>query len=301
MKKSNLLLIAILSLVVSVSFAQTTDSRDHYSRNSFWTETLFNGPVKGKFKWQLDFQWRKTSDPSNSVGGSSNMFTNSYQHVYRPWLHYQLTDNIRLSLSPIGLWETYTGTVESGGSKKVQPELRVCPQLTITNKFFDRVTIDQRYRYEFRYFGNKVDTDRSEFTDYSASTEYNLKKQRLRYFVRATIPLNHKTLEKNTFYIVAWNEIFMGLGKNTANDKLWDQNRTFCLLGYKPKWDRPMRFELGYGMVVKNNFSSKIDTEGNFVETGHLIERNNVLQVYVIFENMNKLFKKDQPKPAETK
>lgn len=303
MKKSILVILALVYLMTNGANAQTTDSRTVNPRNSFWTETVINGPIKGKFKWQMDLQYRRTSDPEDIAGGSSNMFKNNFQHVYRPWIHYQLNDNVRFSLSPLGFWETYTSAVESGSTRKVQPEFRICPQLTLTNKLFDRVNIDQRYRFEYRMLGNKVTTDKAEFTDYSLGSDFPMsgRKTRMRYFVRATLPLNHKTLEKNTFYLVAWNELFVAFGKNTSNDKIWDQNRTFCLLGYKPNWERPVRFELGYGMISKNTFSSKIDANGQFVETGHIIEKNNILQVYIIVENFNKLIKKEKAKPSETK
>ena len=300
------LLTAIL-LVTKVIVAQTptTDTRPLVNRNSFWTETVINGVIKNKFKWQMDFQYRRTSDPadlSGKSGYSGNMFKNDFQHVYRPWVHYQINDNIRVSLSPLGFWETYTGSLESGSARKVQPEYRICPQLTITNKIWDRVIIDQRYRYEFRYFGTKVTTAKAEFTDYSLGTDFPDagRKMRMRYFLRAIVPLNHKKLEKNTFYIIAWNEVFLGLGKNTANDKIWDQNRTFCLLGYKTNTEFPMRFEVGYGAIYKNNFASSINSAGQLYETENKIEKNNILQVYIIFENFNKLFSlKPKDKPVD--
>ena len=293
MKKIIICILAINS--IANAFGQTTGSREVLSRNSFWTETIINGVIKDKWRWQMDYQYRRTSDMSDAVNGSHNMFKNDFQHVYRPWLHYQMNENVRFSLSPVGFWETYTSALESGSVRKVQPEFRICPQFTLSNKIFkNRISIDQRYRYEFRYFGNKVASDKNEFLDYSYGMDFPStgRKQRARYFIRATIPLNHPTLEKNTFYITAWNELFIGLGKNTANDKIWDQNRSFVMFGYKPKWDIPMRFELGYSAIYKNTFTSKIDAQGQFIETGHIIEKNNILQVYIIFENFNKIFQK---------
>lgn len=293
MRKTLFLFLFIISL--THSWSQTaTDSRSFDKRYSFWTETVINGVIKDKWRWQLDFQYRRSSDPSSVIDGSSNPFKNNFQHVYRPWVHYQMNENIRFSLSPIGFWASYTGLGEGNGVRKVQPEFRVCPQVTLSNKILNRVTIDHRFRYEFRFFGTKTATDKFEFSDYGYGMDFpsSGRKQRMRYFLRATIPLNHKTLEPNTFYFTGWNELFLGLGANTANDKIWDQNRCFMMLGYKPKWNFPMRFELGYASVWRNTFTSTINAQGQFVETGSVIEKNNVLQVYVIFENFNKLFQK---------
>lgn len=240
----------------------------------------------------MDYQYRRMSDASDVTHASHNLFKNSFQHVYRPWIHYQMNDQIRLSLSPLGFWETFTPASEGGGNRKIQPEFRICPQVTVTHKV-GRVTIDNRYRYEFRFIGTKVnETQGSEF-GYSQGFDfpYANRKMRLRYFLRAIVPLGkHQKLEEKTFYIIAWNEVFLGLGKHTNNDKIWDQNRTFCLLGYKPATRLPMRFEVGYGLQVANRFSSTV-TGGVLTETSNKIERNNILQVYVIFEDFNQLFR----------
>ena len=125
--------IFLFSVSIHLLWSQTaTDSRSFEKRNSFWTETVVNGVIKDKWRWQLDFQYRRSSDPTNVVGGSSNPFKNNFQHVYRPWVHYQMNENIRLSLSPIGFWESYYGAGEGNGVRKVQPEFRICPQVTLS-------------------------------------------------------------------------------------------------------------------------------------------------------------------------
>ena len=267
-------LLLVLGLVLPfVAYSQST--RVPYNRYCFWTETVINGVIKDKWKYQLDYQYRTTSEPSNVQAEKSNMFSNPFQHVYRPWIHYQASPKVRLSLSPIGFWESYYSAAEGGGKEKIQPEFRICPQITLSDKI-GKVSIDQRYRLEYRLMGQKV--------DYTGGLGYSLgtcfpddtRKYRMWYFVRATVPLTEK------FYVVTWNELFVAFGNHTADNKIWDQNRTFCLLGVRPKMSFPMRFELGYGLQYTNRYTSKID----------YVEKNNILQVYVIVENLNKLFKK---------
>ena len=298
------LLFVSLVLLSTKSFSQTTDAREVFKRNSFWTETVFIGVIKNKWRFQLDYQYRRTSDASDAVGGSGNMFKNDFQHVYRPWIHYQMNENVRFSLSPLGFWQTFTPRNEPGtatgsaakGYQQIQPEFRICPQITLTNKI-GRLIIDQRYRMEFRLLGNKVkDTASSEFSGYNQGFDFPdaNHKMRMRYFLRATLPLNNPTLVDNTFYITCWNEIFIATGKNTPNDKIWDQNRSFFMLGFKPKMELPMRFELGYSMIYANRFSQTM-SGNNLLENGNKIEKNNIFQVYIIFENFNKLFKRNKP------
>lgn len=285
--------VSLLSFAQLICIAQT-DVREVYSRNSFWTETVFNGAISKKWKWQLDYQYRRSSDPDYITGSSSNLFKNPFAHVYRPWVHYQMNESVRFSLSPLGFWESWTSVAEGNGTRKIEPEFRVCPQITMSYKL-GKVIFDQRYRYEFRIFGTKVNDSRNNEFGYGQGMEFHDtgKKMRMRYFVRALVPLNHEKLEAKTFYLVAWNELFMGLGKNTANDRIWDQNRSFLLLGYKPAMNFPMRFEVGYGLIFSNKFSSSI-INGQYIQTGSRIERNNILQVYVIFENFNRLFAKGE-------
>lgn len=287
MSSARYYLLVLLLLFVIQSKAQTAVPREAYTRNSFWTETIINGGIYKKWKWQLDYQYRRMSDASYISGGSDNMFKNPYQHVYRPWLHYQMNDNVRLSLSPVGFWESFTPSAENNVHiRQLQPEFRICPQITLTSKM-GRVTIDQRYRFEKRYIGTKVTDEANEF-HYDRGLDFPLtgKKGRFRYFVRATIPLGkHQKIENNTFYITTWNEIFLGVGEQTATEKIWDQNRTFCLLGYKPKMKFPMRFELGYGLQYANRYS------GSGSSVVNRVEQNNILQVYLIVEDFNRLFK----------
>jgi hypothetical protein len=45
----------------------------------------------------------------------------------------------------------------------------------------------------------------------------------------------------------------------------------------------PMRFELGYGFQFANRYKAGTTPV-------NMVENNNILQVYVIFENFNKIF-----------
>lgn len=62
---------------------------------------------------------------------------------------------------------------------------------------------------------------------------------RLRYFLSINVPLNKKVIEDKTYYLSAYNEIFI----NTEGE-LFDRDRLFGGLGYKLSDD--IRFELGY-------------------------------------------------------
>lgn len=283
-------LAGILCMIALSGFSQSVP-RTYFSRNSFWTETVLNGSIAGRFKYQLDYQYRRMSEPGNVPKGSANPFVNRFQHVYRPWIHYQVNDKVRFSLSPIGFWETYSPASESGGVKMIQPELRICPQVTLSDKI-GPVMIDNRFRLEYRMLGAKV-MDVAPGFGYGEGDDFQAAGRRLRfrYFLRALIPLgNHKTVEPNTFYINAWNEFFAGFGHNVYSDKLFDQNRSFCLIGYKLRTKVPVKVEVGYGLQIVNRSVSAYNSANVLVESSNMFERNNIGQVYFIVEDLNKLF-----------
>ena len=96
-------------------------------------------------------------------------------------------------------------------SEKKAPEVeehRIFQQLITTNKI-GRIKLEHRYRIEQRW-SNK---------DY---------KNRIRYRLMAFVPLNKKTIEKGTFFIGAYDEIFMN-----TQQTYFDRNRLYGALGYQ--------------------------------------------------------------------
>ena len=62
---------------------------------------------------------------------------------------------------------------------------------------------------------------------------------RFRYFLAAKVVLNKPTLEKNTFYISAYNEIFIN-----NKETFFDRNRIYGGFGYVV--NKNVKLELGY-------------------------------------------------------
>jgi hypothetical protein len=278
MTRARNILIAVSLFIFVNAFAQSP--RKYITNNMFWTETILNGSIKGKWKYQLDYQNRRQAFNSEADGNHQNIFANRFQQVLRPWIHYQLNPNVRFSLSPIGWWGTWNVPNES--VTKFTPEYRICPQITLTQKL-GRIEFSQRYRYEFRFLG-VADTTTTAF-DFLNNNSYVFKdtnkKGRFRYFVRAIIPLNKKTMEKGTLYVNVFDEIFLAIGKNVGNYNLLDQNRSFAGLGYK--FNTIMRLELGYLNQAAFKFNNT---------THNNVELNSVMQVYLIIDDFNALFKK---------
>jgi hypothetical protein len=311
MKNKAFTKISIITVVLLFSITLSSqDIRQYNSKNSFWSELNFIGNIGKKFAYQLDFQYRFQSQQQSYQPNANlnNIFLNPYQTVFRPWFHYYPGKDrkLRLSISPIGFWGTYglagsNGTVKAPGEpandKLLEyPEIRSCYQLTTFDKI-GRVSLAYRFRYELRWVGNgqpstPVD-NKSGFDFFHGVPLTNATfKQRFRFFMRADVPFKGTTIDAKEFYFAMQNELWIGLGKKTANSNFLDQNRAYAAIGYK--LPQEIRIEIGYlNQVIPQNIYT---SNGQNIRN---MDFNNALQVYVFFDNFNRFFKKKN-KPTST-
>ncbi|MEA5402245.1 DUF2490 domain-containing protein [Arcicella sp. DC2W] len=274
----NVILSAILLLTLpNSSFSQSP--RQYYHISNGWTDINISGKIAGQFTWQLENQHRREDmqgdyNPQTTTGDPYN---NLNQHVFRPWLHYQFNPNIRFSLMPLG-W------IGSNRFKEGEPyaffsEIRVSPQVMFTQNF-GRVRIDNRLRYEFRWFGQNQDVNNKSFLyggDFSTTTF----KERFRYQLKVTVPINHAKMDDNTLYAQTYNELFVNTGEQVANTNLLDQNRVLIGLGYK--FNKYLAVEAGYMQQTIFKFNNA--TQSN-------VDINNIIQLNLAVSNFEQLFKK---------
>lgn len=102
-------------------------------------------------------------------------------------------------------------------------ENRIWEQLILKSNS-GRVFFEHRYRFEQRWIST------------SFNTNY---KNRLRYLLRLTIPLNSKEVKKNTVFIGLYNEIFINL-----SNAPFDRNRLYGALGFQV--NSSTNIQLGY-------------------------------------------------------
>lgn len=277
--------ISVTTITMNKTMAQTSDDRVYIQRKSFWFEGNLNGSIRRNsrdelvWQYQLDYQYRRGSDASNVANGNHlNGFKDMQQNVVRPWIHFfPVAGKIRLSISPLGHWGSWTPRAD--GPVKYYHEFRSTYQFTMFYKI-GRVELQQRYRYERRWISAK-DSAMGGFKDvFSKGGEFysDLRKNRLRYLVRANIPIN----KSGSQYISVWNEAFIGFGRNVANNKLFDQNRLVCLYGRKFNQDTyPMKLEVGFLWQVAPKYDLAQYGRQNW-------ESNLALNVYLIFDEFHK-------------
>lgn len=97
-------------------------------------------------------------------------------------------------------------------------ENRIYQEAIIPSKIGGRILISHRFRYEQRFIENQ---------DFRTRYRYNLSLR---------IPLNNTSLEKKTFYVSLYNELFINgqekIGDGRTVEK-FDRNRTYAAIGYK--------------------------------------------------------------------
>eukprot|EP00388_Colpodella_angusta_P004929 GDKJ01015672.1.p1 GENE.GDKJ01015672.1~~GDKJ01015672.1.p1 ORF type:complete len:277 (-),score=37.70 GDKJ01015672.1:362-1192(-) len=274
----NVILSAILLLTLSnSSFSQSP--RQYYHIANGWTDINISGKIAGKFTWQLENQHRREDMQGDYNSGTTtgNPYNNLNQHVFRPWLHYQFNPNIRFSLMPLG-W-IGSNRFKEGSPSAFFSEIRVSPQVMLTQNF-GRVRIDNRLRYEFRWFGQNQDVNNKSFLyggDFSTTTF----KERFRYQLKVTVPINHAKMDDNTLYAQTYNELFVNTGEQVANTNLLDQNRVLIGLGYK--FNKYLAVEAGYMQQTIFKFNNA--TKSN-------VDINNIIQLNLAVSNFEQLFKK---------
>lgn len=180
-----------------------------------------------KWNWDLDVVYRRQSD-----AGERNVYQNPLRLSVRPWVGYQFAKLTRISISPIGLANTY-GRLTVGDdvlSADTERELRSTLQMN-NNAYYGRYNFTHRLRFESRWRGIDEPEIHQNF--------------RVRYRMRVRIPLNNDYFYVNkTVYLNVYSEIHVEFGGDFMGTNHLTQNRNYAGLGYR-FWDWA-RVELGY-------------------------------------------------------
>lgn len=192
------LLIIIVFTPISL-FAQESDFGN-------WLIYFGDKKINNKFNWHHEVQYR-----------NYNFIGDTEQLLLRTGLGYNLSDNNNNILLGYGFIysEPY---IENTNDKTNNSEHRIYQQF-ITRQSFSQFSLQHRYRFEQRFFDGDF-------------------KLRLRYFLAVNFAITNKELIDNTFYLSAYNEIFINTQQN-----YFDRNRLYGGLGYK--FSKLIRTEIG--------------------------------------------------------
>ena len=259
-----------ISLFLPLIVAAQSYRNDIRHRPVFWSEMNLAYKTAGKWSFQLDHQYRRQSEDNN--GRDLNVFRYPLLQVFRPWVSYQLTKPVRLSLSPIGLWWNW-GRVSEYQPTTFFQEIRVIPQLQITKPVGDGEFI-QRFRTELRW-QSRTDTLANTYVFLSdgeaqevLADRFNV---RLRAMARWLNPVFQQSGNKGWYSHLSLEPMAVF----SEASKRFDQTRTYLALGHKLREN--LRVELGY--------LNQLSVQKNQMEQIRTVRFNHALHVYVYLEN----------------
>ena len=190
---------------------------------------MFFGQIRLHEKWSIhtEVQFR-----------SFEITPNAEQIMLRVGANYPINSNYSTSLG-------YAYIPNFAFDKEQLPgiqvsENRMWQQFLMKNKL-GRVNFEHRYRIEQRWLQN------------NNNTRYM---NRVRYLLRVTVPLNKKTIEKQTLFLTFYDELFIHLSKTT-----FDRNRLYGAIGYQ--FLPNLNVQLGYlaqtvNITTKNYFQAAV-------------------------------------------
>lgn len=181
-------LIVLTICFYNLAFCQKSDTGN-------WFMYFGNQKINQRWNWHNEVQYRNY----NFIGDTNQL-------ILRTGIGYNLTEDNNNILLGYGFVATQKYLPNS--DQKIDSNEHRFYQQFITRQRFGCVFIQHRYRIEERFLQDDF-------------------KVRFRYFLGLNIPLNKKTMDKNTIYLSAYNEIFIN-----AESPLFDRNRLYGAVGY---------------------------------------------------------------------
>ena len=207
-------------------------SNAQQTRHSGWAMSMNTFNINEKFTFFFDAQLR-----------SNDNWVHPETFIFRPAIGYALNKNTILSLGVAAVtnWRElfYTGpadeeiTIRDGVSDN-----RIWQQLVV-NKKYGNSTLQHRLRLEERGLG-MLELEGEEIV--VKDRKFNA---RFRYFTRWIKPFAPTTNFQKGTYLALQNEFFFNvIGAQYANNKLFDQSRSYGGFGYR--LSKEFDVELGY-------------------------------------------------------
>jgi hypothetical protein len=172
---------------------------------------------------------------------SQSFYNDHFYYEVKGGVSYAVNKSFSFLLG-VGKYITYT----DGGSFKspvTANEIRFWQQMTM-NHYLERIKFEHRYRVEQRWF----------------KTGY---RNRFRYRLNTAIPINHKKIGPKTFYIGAFNEIFL-----TNKAPYFERNRVF----FGPGYQLSKMFTIQPGYVYQYDYRNNAGAGKHFFQLTFTIE-----------------------------
>jgi Protein of unknown function (DUF2490) len=191
---------------LNLSFATFAQRQTVYQVHG-WYMYFGNHALTDKWSLHTEYQFRR-----------SDLVSNWQQSLTRIGVDYKLNSQLTLTAG-YAFIRTYPY-----GEQPISEEFdehRIWQTLTVQQPF-KKFSFNHRYRLEQRWL-ERFSSDPIQDAMYL---------NRIRYRFMVTIPLINTEKIPSTLFLSAYDEVFIGFGKNVAKN-IMDQNRLYFALGYK--------------------------------------------------------------------
>jgi Protein of unknown function (DUF2490) len=235
----------LLLLAQSITAQRITTSNSHV-----WVSYLGDYQMAKRWSIHVEGHWRR-----------AELGQTWQQLLLRPALNFQLNPNVLFTLGGSYYYNYRYGDypIRMGNW-----EYHVFEQAQLKNSI-GRLMVQNRFRLEQRYIAQLKATPDNPLQYTLDRYDY---RTRCRYRVLLSLPLNHPKLDPDTWFLSAYNEVFLSVGDPARLDFI-QQNRMSALLGYQ--FNKNGSIQVGY---LFQNIQRPGAANG-----ADLIEYNNTLHV----------------------
>ncbi|AYB34119.1 DUF2490 domain-containing protein [Chryseolinea soli] len=253
--------LVLLTLCIATGYSQTI-----YHHNVFWGRIALGDKITDRLRTEVWLQHR-----SQSADESSNIFQAPQYNSYWLWFNYRVSDNLKVSLSPFGYFETYTlYTKPSDLERPPVKEFRYTVRLEHEQKF-RFFNYSNRYSMEYRV------RDLTNTGDYQPNW-------RFRYMARLEKPIKASWLKGKNLSLIVYDEVMLQFGKAVRhNPNVFDQNRLYA--GFSYGITKNIKITPAYLFVIQQRNS------------GNEFDYVNTLFVVLSFDNLISQFRKQEQHP----
>ncbi len=215
------IIIPFLFLSFSITIVNAQEQRLNDNNSIGWLAYTGNFKISPKLSIHTEYQWRRTDGLKHWQQG-----------LFRTGVNYAITKDVSINA---GYAFAETFIYGDYPANFAFPEHRLYEQVIIKNPI-GKLDLNHRFTLEQRFVGRVTALNNVKSTEY-------IYLNRMRYRVRAEVPLTKGNAGKNIWSAIAQDEIFIGWG-NKIGTNIFDQNRIGLLLGYRI--NKQIKLEAGY-------------------------------------------------------
>lgn len=236
-------LLGLLTWIFAVfaSPLQAQNSRSNEYNQIGWYGLFMNFRLDDKWSVHAETQIRRT-----------DWVASPQQNLYRVGINFKFHPQVtfRTGYAFADTFNYGEQPIQSNGIRF--PEHRLYQMLLISNPL-GKVGLSHRLMLEQRWVGRSTDP---KATKYDEWVYFN----RMRYMIRADVPLKGPSLENKEPYLAVYDEILIGFGKK-INQNVFDQNRFAMVGGFR--FSGNYRLEAGYFSQILQ-FGRLVDGKNHF-------------------------------------